>query len=162
MLKDLTIAHLTGTATVVRNRFFSDELIFNRSRRTIGQMFCKPYESGKEFIFCARFTLTPFLIIGCCIIDPLLVSVIPAVYITASLGCLLLSGLNACVMRRDSASWWLDMADELFSRLCQAVINLVVLPLTALVLVTRSISTGLKATGLYDYDAPSVSASLSY
>ncbi len=154
MLKDLHVAHLTGTATVHNNRFFSDVIEFNRTRRNFGQMFFKPYESNKEFIFCARHTLQPLALIGLSILDPISIAILPVFVAAASVGCLLISGVNKCIGNAESASWWLDMADEIFSRLCQTVINLVVLPITALALVTRGISTGLKAADIYDYDAP--------
>lgn len=154
MLKNLQVAHLIGTATVHKNGIFSDEIEFNRKRLSFGQMFFKPYESNKEFIFCARHTLQPLVLIGISILNPISIAILPAVFVAASVGCLLIGGVNKCIGNAESASWWLDMADEIFSRLCQTVINLVVLPITALALVTRGISTGLKAADIYDYDAP--------
>ena len=154
MLEKLHLAHLTGTVTVHENRLCSDVVEFNRPRHSFGQMFFKPYESNKEFIFCARHTLHPLLLIGLGILDPIVAAIVPTVVVAASVGFLLISDMNTCIGNEGSASWWSDMADEIFSRLCQAVINLVVLPIAALALATRGISTGLKAADIYDYDAP--------
>ena len=44
MLKDLHIAHLIGGKTVIKNNLRSDEIIFDRTRLSVDQMFFKPYE----------------------------------------------------------------------------------------------------------------------
>jgi hypothetical protein len=155
MLKDLHIAHITGTATVEENKFFSDRVRFDRPRRTVGEMFFKPYESSKEFKFCLRHTLYPLLILGLAVLDPIVIVATPAIFVAAATGCILLSAMNTGMDNKESASWWLNMANEIFSRLCQTIINLVVLPISAVALATRSISTVLQKTGVYDFDAPS-------
>lgn len=153
MLKDLHIAHLTGTATVHKNGLFSDTIQFNRPRRSLGQMFFKPYESGKEFIFCARNTLQPLLLLGIGLLDPMSVVMMPVTFTVASVGLLLVGSVSKFVNNEAVASWCFDAADGLFTALCQTLINLIVLPIALLASVTRGISTGLKATGAYDYDA---------
>ena len=51
MLKDLHMAHLTGTATVVENGLFVDRINFHRNRRTVGQMFLNPMNQRKSLYF---------------------------------------------------------------------------------------------------------------
>ena len=154
MLKDLHVAHLTGTATVVENNFFSDEVRWDRPRRTISQMFFKPYESKKEFVFCARHTFQPVILVGLAILDPMVMVNVPLVFTGITAGLLVLSGIQKCLGNDESAIWALNAANEIFSRLCQAIINILVLPITALAMLTRTVSTGLKAAELYDFDAP--------
>ncbi|KTD31485.1 hypothetical protein [Legionella maceachernii] len=154
MLKDLHIAHITGTARVLQNKLFADRVEFGLPRRSIGQMFFKPYESKKEFIFCARHTLQPVALIGLGILSPIGVAIIPAVFLAASLGCLVIGGLAKSLGNQESALWWFKAAEEIVSRLLQTIINLVVLPVSAVALLTRSVSTGLQAASIYDYDAP--------
>jgi hypothetical protein len=145
MIKDLHVAHLTGEATVIENKFVYDVIKLDRPRYTVGQMFFKPYESSKEFIFCARNTLWPLFMLGVSVLAPLTLPIAAGIMLTASASCLLFSGLSQCMNNDESASWWLDMSEQIFTTLCQAIINIIVLPLTALSLLTRSISTGLKA-----------------
>lgn len=160
MLKHLHVAHLTGTATVVENQLFTDVVNFNRNRRTIDQMFFKPYESKKEFIFCARNTLQPIGLIGLGIISPVGVAASVLAVSLAGAGLLVCAAVSKCLDNERAASWALDLAEELFSRICQAIINVIVLPLTALSMLTRGISTGLKAADIYDYDAPEAPSTL--
>ncbi|MCL9682571.1 hypothetical protein [Legionella maioricensis] len=160
MLKDLHVAHLTGTVTVVENHLFTDVVTRNRNARTIGQMFFKPYESKKEFIFCARHTLQPLAMIGVAVLSPFSLVGAGIVFSLAEIGLHLFALVNVCTGNESSAHWALNLAEEVFSRLCQSVINLVVLPLTALAMLTRGISTGLKAADIYDYDAPEVPSTL--
>jgi hypothetical protein len=157
MLKNVHLAHLTGTATSSKNRLFWEELEFTRPRRSVGQMFFKPYESSDEFVFCARHTLQPLLIIGLGLSAPLSLAVLSGIAVTAGVGCLLLGGLSRCMGNIESAAWWIDLADQIITRISQALVDLVVVPLTAIALATRSISSGLQAADVYDYDPPPMS-----
>ncbi|BCA96200.1 hypothetical protein TUM19329_25610 [Legionella antarctica] len=154
MLKDLHVAHLTGTATVIENRLLEDTVSWDRNARTTSQMFFKPYESPQEFVFCARHTLQPIALIALTLMDPLALVAGSCVIAVGIAGFLALSGINTCLGNERSAKWAMDMVEEIFSRVCQTIINLIVLPLAALSMLTRGISTGLQAADIYDYDAP--------
>ncbi len=158
MLKDLHVSHLTGTAKVVENRWFDDAVVWGRPRRSIGQIFFKPYESKEEFIFCARNTLQPIALVGLAILDPMVTVTVPLIFTGIAAGLLVLGGIQKCLGNDESAIWALKAGDDVMSRLCQAIINLLVLPLTALAMLTRGVSTGLQAAKIYDYDAPTVAA----
>ena len=158
-LKNVNIAYLTGTATVVENEVFQDKVIFDRPSRTAGQMFFQPYESTKEFIFCARHTLLPIGTIAFAILDPMVLIAIPSIYAGLICGALLISGFYKIVGNDENASWALDLAETFFTLLCQDIVDSILVPVTTLALITRGISTGLKAAGIYDYDAPEAEAS---
>ncbi len=162
MLNDLHVSHLTGTASIIENRLFKDIVVWDRNARTIGQMFFKPYESKKEFIFCARNTIQPIGLLGLSIISPVALVAASLTVALVTSGFLALSGINACLSNKETASWALNVAEEIFSRVCQTIINLLVLPLSALSMLTRGISTGLKAADVYDYDAPEVPSPLAH
>jgi hypothetical protein len=160
MLKDLHVAHLTGTATVVENGLFTDTVNWDRNARSIGHMFFTPYESKKEFIFCVRNTLQPIAVIGLTVISPIALGAAFATLSLATVGLLAFAAINKKLGNEESASWTLNLAEEITSRVCQDIINFIVLPLTALSMLTRGISTGLKAADIYNYDAPEVSSTL--
>lgn len=160
MLKNLHMSHLTGRAKVIENGLLTEKLIWNKTPHTIGQMFFKPYESKKEFIFCARHTVQPVLFLGLAIINPIVLVILPLLMTSISAGFFALAGINKCLGKAESAAWALNVAEFIFSDLCQTIIDLVVLPLAALSMITRGISTGLKAAKICDYDSPNVSSGL--
>jgi hypothetical protein len=146
MSTELTIAYLTGSAKVTANHAYSDELIW-RNRRTVGQMFFQPYESKEEFIFCARHTFTPMILIGMNLLYPSSLLGAPVLLgITAVVGAI--GGLLNLCGNKSGASTCFDMATDLIKDLCQGLIDLVVLPLSLLVMLTRGVSTGLEAAGV--------------
>ena len=154
MFKDVHMSHLTGTATIVENNWFDDQVVWDRERRTIGQMFFKPYESKKEFIFCARNTFQPIAFIGFALISPIVLVSTPIVFGVATLGCLAISAINKLLGDDETAWWALNLAEEICSRFCQFLVNLVLVPVTALAMITRGISTGLQAARICEFDAP--------
>lgn len=154
MLKDVHVSHLTGTASILENQLLQDVLVWDRPKYTTGQMFFHPYESKKEFIFCARNTLQPIALIGLAVISPIVIATTPIILASLMLGFAAMSGIIQCFGNTELGSWAFDVAKELLSRCCQTLINLIVLPLTALTMLTRGISTGLKAAHIYDYDEP--------
>jgi hypothetical protein len=154
MFKNLHMSHVTGSAEVVENRLMGDVLRWDRTPFTAGQMFFKPYESKEEFIFCARNTVQPLLILGLAILDPFVLVTVPTVFCGLALGAVVVAGFSKLLGDDDVANFALDFAEDVLTLLCQAIINLMVLPLSALALITRSVSTGLKAAGICDYDAP--------
>ncbi len=153
----ITVAHLTGTATVIEN-YYDHDLVsaIPRPGFTIGQMFFKPYESEKEFIFCARSTLHPLLMAGIIAINPRVGIILPLM-MPLALGALGVGYFASGCGDEATASFCFDLADTLIQKLCQMMVNLLLLPLTAITMMTRGISTGLKAAGVCDYDAQPLS-----
>jgi hypothetical protein len=147
MSHELTISYLTGSAKVTKNHLNGDEIIW-RKRRTIGQMFFQPYESKKEFIYCARHTLLPMAMIGLAVLDPIVMIAVQVIIGGLSAVCAAIGGISKLCGNESSASFFLDTAKYYIKDLCQMLINLVVLPLSALAMLTRGISTGLHAAGI--------------
>ncbi|PJD95592.1 MAG: hypothetical protein CK426_02580 [Legionella sp.] len=135
-IRKINIAYLTGEAIVVENGLLNDRVIMSSPSRNIGQMFFKPYQSKKEFIYCARNTLYPlgiFMLGANCLI-----------------GCGLMSGLCLGVaLYCESQGAYrvafkvLEYAVDLMAGCLQLCVDLAVFPLSALILMTRMMSTGL-------------------
>lgn len=167
MSNDVSIGYLTGTAKVIKNNFNYDSVEW-RKRRTVKQMFFQPYESKEEFIACARHTSFAMINLGLMIIDPILTVVVPAVITAASVACLTGAGISKLCGSKGATSVFLDMAEYLMKDLIQAVIDIVVLPLSAATMLTRGTSTILHAAGAFkpkqekapeiDESAPVISA----
>ena len=152
MLKEIHMAHITGTANVLENNWLYDKVEFNQPRHTIGQMFFKPYQSKKEFIFCARHTATPLVFLGLNLLSEFSLVIVPIIFVFASATYLLFHAAAQCVDSR--STFWLNLAKAYISPVIQGTIDLVLLPIALMTMITRSISTGLKAADIYDYDAP--------
>ncbi|ASQ46936.1 hypothetical protein [Legionella clemsonensis] len=147
MSVELSIGHLTGSAKVIRNHLYTDDVIW-RNRRTVGQMFFQPYESKQEFIYCARHTFQPMVILGAAILNPCILVIVPAVIGGLSAVFAALGGVSKLCGNENAASFFLDTAEFLIKDLCQAFIDLVVLPVSAFAMLTRGVATGLQAAGL--------------
>lgn len=111
-------------------------------------MFFQPYESKEEFVYCARHTLTPVALIGVAILDPIALIGMPIIIGGLTAVCMAIGGISKLCGDDTGASYCLDTAEYLMTDLCQVLIDLVLLPLTALALLTRGISTGLHAAGV--------------
>lgn len=156
---NLSVDYILGGQEVLHNHWYGDDTK-TRPRRTVGQMFFQPYESKKEFIFCARHTIAPALLLGIIMLKPL--AIIPLLLITGiGVGLWGLSGVSSGLIFNVGASFALDVVESVTKSLCQSLIDLVILPLSSLVMLTRGISTGLKAAGVYDYDKAAEAQSLS-
>lgn len=150
MINKLSLGHLTGSKKIISNHLFHDDVdAIERKRRTVGQMFFQPYESKEEFIYCARHTFTPMaFIVLMAKFNP--AALIPALILTP----LVIAGLSAfyAFVGGISQLCGAQVATEIcFQRAisaCQHLLDLVVLPLSALVMLTRGISTGLHAAGV--------------
>lgn len=147
MSLELSIAYLTGSAKVTKNHLNSDDIIW-RKRRTVGQMFFQPYESKEEFIYCARHTFLPIAMIGLTVLNPTILITVPVIIGGLSAVCAVIGGISMLCGNESSASFFLDTAEYLIKDLCQMLIDLVVLPFSALAMLTRGISTGLHAAGI--------------
>lgn len=143
MALNVSISFITGSAKVTKNHLFSDDIVW-RKARTIKQMFFQPYESKEEYIYCARYTLQPMILIGISLIPPMSVFV-PTLMLKLSVAC---SVLGVIISRNENGTnFFLDTAERFLSDICQMYINLLVLPLSLLIMLTRGISTGLEAAG---------------
>lgn len=152
---NLTVDYILGGQEVLQNHWYGDDTRA-RPRRTIGQMFFQPYESEQEFVFCARHTITPALLLGIILLKPL--TIMPLLLITGiCAGLLVLSGASSGLGFKVAASFAFEIVESITKDLCQALIDLVLLPLSSLIMLTRGVSTGLKATGVYNFDAEEVS-----
>lgn len=157
MFRKPNLSHLTGTAKVTENNLLTDKLKHDaRPERSTSQMFFQPYESQKEFIYCARKTALP-LTAG------LILYFLPALALNIALGIGILTlGLYAIssIQRTfgdESGSLnTLNWAEEATSLCCQAAVDVLVLPASILIMLTRGISTGLKEANIYDFDNSAV------
>ncbi len=152
MLDNVSIGYLTGGHKVIENHLNSDSLIPRRPF-TWGQMFFKPYESTKEYVYCARHTLIPAATVGLLILCPIVIFGLPFVVAGAASTLLALMGISQAIGSDSLFSFTFEAGAYLIQDFCQSLIDLALLPVSALTMATRGISTGLKATGIYDYDA---------
>jgi hypothetical protein len=111
-------------------------------------MFLTPYESKEEFIYCARHTLMPIASIGLAILNPNLIITTPVSIGALVIACHALSAISELCGSNRNASFFLNTADYLIKDLCQLLIDIVLLPMSALAMLTRGISTGLHAAGI--------------
>ena len=151
MTQFFSLAHITGSLKITQNNFFND-IGTNRSPRTIDQMLFQPYESKEEFISCALHTFTPIATIGLAILQPSIIITTPVLLGCLTAAAFAVSGTAALVDQEQTAATVYRFAMNLVVDICQSIIDLVVLPLTALIMLTRGVSTSLKVTGIYDYD----------
>ncbi|WP_454782292.1 hypothetical protein [Legionella sp. WA2022007384] len=153
--KKFSIGYLTGSQKATQNHLLSDTLV-PQTPYTWGQMFFKPYESTTEYLYCARHTFMPAAFLGWIIFDPMRAVEIPLIVLgmvailygveTAGKGI----GSNAI------SSWAFEATNTIVEYFCQALIDLLLLPVSATAMLTRVASTALKERGLYDFDAPTV------
>ncbi|WP_392538485.1 hypothetical protein [Legionella sp. 227] len=151
----LSIDYLTGAVKITKNHFNSDDFIL-RKPRTVRQMFFQPYESKEEYIYCARHTFLPMAQILWAIIDPTIMVTIPALVSSLLILCWVLGGINKLCGNEDGAAFFFNAAEYIFKDFCQFLIDLVVYPLSAIIMFSRGISTGLHAVGILSGDGDEV------
>ena len=145
---EIGLAYLTGTAEVVSSDFLVSIIRPNaKPAYSIGQMLFKPYESSKEFMYAAQNTIPTMLLIGCAIISPISTALILPTFLSLSFAMYSITSLT-------KNQFCLDLANQFYYAAMQNIINLIVLPFSATAMLTRGLSTGLKAAGICDYDAP--------
>lgn len=149
MSQELTIGYLTGSVRAIDNHILGDTVVRSQPR-TIKQMFFQPYESKEEFIFCARHTLVPMAIIGASagLATPLILLTIPLVVAAMDLLFLTIGGIALLCGADNAAGFCFDWVKSMTLNLCQTLIDLVVSPLSLLVMFTRGTSTALHAAGI--------------
>ncbi|MCW8444726.1 hypothetical protein OQJ05_11765 [Fluoribacter gormanii] len=153
MFDKISIGYLTGSQKAIKNHLFSDTLVPQRPF-TWGQMFFKPYESPTEYIYCARHTFMSAAFLGLIIFEPMLIVTIPTIVLGVVA---ILVGVENIGKAADSdsiSSWAFDATNYLVQDFCQVIMDLILLPISAMVMLTRGASTALKERDLYDYDAP--------
>lgn len=144
--------HLSGKAVVEENYFFSDRLKFKKEGYSLSQFFFKPYDS-KEFVHCARHTFSPLFLVGLGVILPTSLLLLPLAVAAAIAVTFLISEVMHHMNMYRTSDLFLNISNEVLSQSIQTVIDLVVLPVSLIVLATRGISTALKAVDLYDHDS---------
>ncbi|QMT61622.1 hypothetical protein [Legionella sp. PC997] len=154
MLKKISIGYLTGSQKATENHLLSDTLV-PKTPFTWGQMFFKPYESTTEYIYCARHTFISAAFLGLIIFDPMRAVEIPLIVLG---GVAILFGVETAGKAMGSkqiSSWAFEATNNIVQLFCQALIDLILLPVSAMAMLTRVASTALKERGIYDYDASS-------
>ena len=145
MPTELSIAYITGAAEVKKNHFLSDTTI-PRIPRSFHEMFFQPYESAEEFVYCARHTFQPLLLISLIILNPDLLITIPVYIIGAATAFATLGLLGQNFDDKSTiAHYSLEMAGVLMNDLLQNVVDIAMLPLSLLIMTTRSSSSLINA-----------------
>lgn len=142
-----SIGFLTGSEKTFEVPLSNGEITL-RKRRTAEQMFFQPYKSEEEFINCAYHTFVPIAIIGLAILNPILTITIPAIIVGLSFAYEALIATTKPRTSETNAPFSFKATENLIKELCQVLIDIVVLPLSALVMLTRGVSTGLQAAGI--------------
>ena len=151
MSLELSISYLTGSKKVLENYLYQDVLV-SCQPRTLGQMFFQPYESKKEFIYCARHTFAAIALIAWAVLDPYDLIGWSFIHVGMSAVLAAIGGISKLCGDERNANLFLSIAKGMIQTLCQMLIDSVVLPLSALAMLTRGISTGLHAAGIIRED----------
>jgi hypothetical protein len=135
----LGVKHLTHELSVIESGFFSDRFQIKGQRRTNKGMFFQPYNNADECFLNVKHVLYPSIVVASLILNP-----ISAATGLAAAG--ILTGLAAlarlCIAEKDKDTSFIYQAATAFiNDFCQAIIDLCVLPLSALILLTRGAST---------------------
>lgn len=133
--RQVTIAHLTGSAKIVSNEF-NESYIIPRERRSVVDMFLAPYESSDEFFFCLQHTLIPTLCVAAMLLDPANFIFIPPVVLAAAAICLVVEKI-AEYFELDGLA---EVANFLRIDCSQSLVDILMLPASSLSFLTRSIS----------------------
>ena len=131
---------------------------------TIGQMFFQPYKSKEEFEYCSFRTTCPLIVAGLAMLAPtVMIAAVPIITVGIAVAYAALGGIYKLCGNDESGSFYLDTAEDIIKGLCQIIVDLLVIPLSVSIMLTRGISTGLQAAGVYGAhnateDAPPPSA----
>ena len=150
MFDKLSIDHITNPKQGLENSYNSR----TRTRESNDEIeipplcakdiFFKPYESTNEFLYCAEHTIMPaLLLIAAAIISPYMLILIPAAILSIC-SILTVFGLatELCGYEQESSLFFAE-AENLCISLSQMTIDMLVLPASILVMLTRSFATGL-------------------
>lgn len=135
------IKHLTHDIHVLRNDFFKDDVSQMAKRRTAKGMFFQPYSNRQEFIMNCRHVVMPSMLVPGLIINPISATIV----LTVAGAIAGLAALTRRCVGQSSNSFLYQASTAIVNDFCQSVIDLCVLPLSALILLTRGVSTLIKA-----------------
>lgn len=136
----VNLAYLTGSKKKVEYSLFNRESDIERPSRNTFDMFFAPYESKQEFVYCASNTLFAALWLW----DPFVIfDSLSQLAITNTIF-FILGQMGECAGSDEFAFFFNDFAHIQ----AQNIVNILVLPVSSLILLTRSISSVLELTGL--------------
>jgi len=143
MKHEVSISFLDGSKRIIQNNFNS-ELFYRRESRNIKGVFFAPYESEEEFIYCARHTLLPALMVSSWVLNPINFVIVPAALLTALVTLFIIEKISESL---GATSLEAD-ANYLVNDFSQYIVDLLVLPVSSLLFLTRSLSSILEKTGI--------------
>lgn len=155
MFDKLSIDHITNPKRGLENSYDSHKRTKESNYKTKLSLLCardiffKPYESTDEFLYCAEHTVIPaLLLIPAAILSPYMLILIPAaILIMCSI--LTMFGLVAELCGNEGTSHLLfQPAKDLFLSLIEMIVDMLVLPVSIIVMLTRSFATGLNKAGI--------------
>ena len=82
-------------------------------------------------------------------IAPTIMIAVPIITVGIAVAYAGLGGINKLRGNDESGSFYLDTAEDIIKGLCQIIVDLLVIPLSVSIMLTRGISTGLQAAGVY-------------
>lgn len=155
MFDKLSIDHITNPKQGLENSYNSRTRT-KESNNEIAipplcakDIFFKPYESTDEFLYCAEHTIMPaLLLIAAAIISPyMLILILCAATLIICCFLTLSMATELCGYKQESGLFFAE-AENLCISLSQMTIDMLVLPVSILVMLTRSFATGLDKAGI--------------
>ena len=143
MKHEVSLSFLNGSRLMIQNGFNSEQFL-SREPRNIKGVFFAPYESKQEFIYCARHTLLPALIMSSWVLNPINFVIVPAVLLTSLVTLFIIEKISESL---GATSFEAD-ANYLVNDGSQFIVDLLVLPASSLLFLTRSLSSILEKTGI--------------
>lgn len=143
MKHQISLSFLTGSKRITQNNFNND-FGFERNPRNTKDMFFAPYESKQEFIHCARHTLLPALIVSSWVLNPINFVIVPAALLTALATLFIVEKISESLGAKSLESF----ANYLVKGFGQFTLDLLALPASSLLFLTRSLSSILDKTGI--------------
>lgn len=145
IIRILDIDYLTRSVNPVK--LLGTHIFPKGNPLTTSQMFFRPYKSTEEFEYCAVHTLIPLMSIGLAMMVPYFMMAATIIAVGSSVASAVLGGINKLYGNEQSGSFYLDTAEDITKGLCNLIINILVTPLSLMIMLTRGIATGLQAAG---------------
>jgi len=143
MKHEVSLSFLDGSKRIIKNNFNSD-LCVSREPRNIKDVFFAPYESKQEFIYCAKHTLLPALLVSSWVLNPINFVIVPAALLTALATLFIIEKISESLGYTSLEA----SANYLANDFSQFIVDLLVLPASSLLFLTRSLSSILEKTGI--------------
>ena len=143
MKHEVSVSLIDGSEQITHN-YLDIDLSFSREPRNIKGVFFAPYESKQEFIYCARHTLLPALIMSSWVLNPINFVIVPAVLLTSLVTLFIIEKISESL----GATSFEAHANYLVNYFSQFIVDLLVLPASSLLFLTRSLSSILEKTGI--------------